>query len=378
MYRFSFPTVVNFGAGARKLVSGHLKTKNFKRPLIVTDRGLAKLPICHALANDFASAGLHTEIFSEVWGNPVQSQVTAGVAAFKKHNADCIVGIGGGAALDVAKAIALMIHHPGNLFDYEDEKPGAKVVDKPIPHWIAIPTTSGTGSEVGRSAVISDDSTHIKKIIFSPRLMAVEVFADPELTLDLPAPITAATGADALTHCVEAYLAKNYHPMCDGIALEGLKLAHEALVKSVKRPDDLPARSDMMLASLMGAVAFQKGLGVTHSCAHALGTVTGMHHGLANAVMIDHALRFNLVVAEKKFRTMAKVLNLENPTPGGFIEWLRTLKNSIDIPANLTEAGVGKKYLPDLVKVAVADSCHSNNPRPVMKSDFEAIFSEAF
>lgn len=378
MHRFSFPTTIHFGPGARKLVSTHLKLAHFRRPLIVTDRGLAKLPICHAVENDFLSAGLHSETFSEVWGNPVKSQVEAGVMAFKKHKADCIVGLGGGAALDVAKAIALMAEHPGDLFDYEDEKPGSKPVDKYIPYWAAIPTTSGTGSEVGRSAVISDDVTHIKKIIFSPRLMAQVVFADPELTLNLPAAISAATGADALTHCVEAYLAKNYHPICDGIALEGLKLAAGSLVKSVKDPQNIAARSDMMLASMMGAIAFQKGLGVTHSCAHALGTVTGMHHGLANAVMIDHALKFNLSTSEEKFKNMAIAVGLPNPSGDAFIDWLRNLKKEIEIPSTLTAAGIGKNKFDDLIKVAMTDACHPNNPRPVSKADFETIFHEAF
>ena len=224
----------------------------------------------------------------------MHSQVVAGVEAFRAHQADSIVGLGGGAALDVAKAIALMAGHPGDLFDYEDDKPGALPIDQDIPYWVAIPTTAGTGSEVGRSAVISDEQTHVKKIFFSPRLMAKAVFADPELTLGLPPAVTAATGMDALTHCIEAFLAKDYHPIADGIALEGLRLGAAALPRCYEKGDDLAARGDMMMSSMMGAIAFQKGLGLIHSCAHALSAVSDLHHGYANGVMIDHALKFNL------------------------------------------------------------------------------------
>src|SRR4051812_31121828 len=260
-YRFSFPTMIHFGPGVRHQVGNFLKEQKIHRPLIVTDKGVAGLPFIKEIQGEIEKAGLKVRVFGDIWGNPVKSQVSAGVQAFKSHEADCIVGIGGGAALDVAKAIALMATHPGDLFDYEDEKPGARPIDGPIPFWVALPTTAGTGSEVGRSSVISDDQTHIKKIIFSPKLLAKAVFADPELTLDLPAPVTAATGMDALTHCVEAYLAKGYHPICDGIGLEGFRLSAQYLVKATKEPKNIEARSQMMMSSMMGAIAFQKGLG---------------------------------------------------------------------------------------------------------------------
>jgi len=186
-YRFSFPTPIHFGPGSRSLIAEHLKSQGFKKPLIVTDRGIAALPMLKEIQAGLSQSGLKPDVFSEIWGNPVKSQVSAGVKAFKNFGSDCIVGLGGGAALDVAKAIALMATHPGDLFDYEDEKPGARPVDGPIPYWVAVPTTSGTGSEVGRSSVVSDDETHLKKIIFSPKLLAKTVFADPELTLALPA-----------------------------------------------------------------------------------------------------------------------------------------------------------------------------------------------
>ena len=243
---------------------------------------------------------------------------------------------------------------------------------------MALPTTAGTGSEVGRSAVISDEGTHVKKIVFSPRLLARAVFADPEVTLGLPAKVTAATGMDALTHCIEAYLAKDYHPICDGIALEGLRLAARALPRCVEAPGDLAARGDMMMASMMGAIAFQKGLGLVHSCAHALSTVADLHHGLANGVMIDRALRFNLESSAWKFERMAQAVGLEDATGEGFLGWLRELKARIGIPANLQAAGVDRAELDRLSLLAFQDTCHLNNPRPVRQDDFKRIYMESF
>jgi alcohol dehydrogenase class IV len=374
--RFSFPTIIHFGPGARAMVKDHLAGLKFSRPLIVTDRGVAGLPMFTEWVKSLAP--LKTAVFSEIWGNPVKGQVTAGVQAYRAADCDSIIGIGGGAALDVAKAIALMIHHPGDLFDYEDEKPGGRPIDQPIPYWVALPTTSGTGSEVGRSAVISDEKTHIKKIIFHPTLLAKTVFADPEWTLGLPANITAATGMDALTHCVEAYLAKGYHPIADGIALEGLRLASQHLVNAVKNPKDIEARAGMMMSSMMGAIAFQKGLGLTHSCAHALGTVVDMHHGLANGIMIDHALAFNTDAVPGRFQIMAQTVGLKDATPTAFLRWLSELKEKTGIAKSVTAAGVSKDKLDELVKIAFEDSCHGNNPKPVKADDFRKIFTAAF
>jgi alcohol dehydrogenase class IV len=375
--RFNFPTLIHFGPGVRSQAPGYLSKLNFSRPLLVTDKGLAALPLVAEIKELFEEEALKVGVFSGIEGNPVKSQVNAGVQAFRSHQADCIVGLGGGAALDVAKAIALMVHHPGDLFDYEDEKPGALLADKAIPFWIAIPTTSGTGSEVGRSAVISDESSHVKKIIFSPALLAKAVFADPELTLALPPKITAATGMDALTHCIEAFLAKSYHPIADGIALEGLRLASQSLLRCVKEPGDLEARASMMMASMMGAIAFQKGLGVVHSCAHALSAHKDLHHGLANGVMIDHALRFNLAAEPERFMRMDQVIGVRDTAPQAVIRWLTKLKAEIGIPARLSELGVLVSDVRRLSEIAMADSCHISNPRPLTMADFDRIFSEA-
>ena len=374
LHTFSFPTQIHFGPGARKLVAEYLLAAGVQRPLIVTDQGIADLPI---LA-EFRSwlAGLEVAVFSGVQGNPVGAQVEAGVAAYRVHGADSVIGFGGGAALDVAKAVALMAVHPGNVFEYAWDHPSVRSIDLPLPPFVALPTTAGTGSEVGRSSVISEDDTHVKRILFSPALLARAVFADPELTLDLPGPITAATGMDALTHNVESYLSPAYHPLCDGIALEGLRLAARALPLAVREPRNIEARGDMLMASMMGAVAFQKDLGAVHSCAHALSTVNNLHHGLANALMIEHVMRFNLPSSVQKMAEMGRVAGSE-PGAEGFIAWLGRMKAEIGIPANLAAVGVSEAHLERLVDVAEKDICHQTNPRPCGREDFERLFRSA-
>lgn len=371
--RFSFPTAITFGAGVRKQVAEHFKAQGFSQVLIVTDEMLSKLPFFTAYVDELKVGGLKIDVFNGVKGNPVKTQVMAGVDAFRKSGAQAILGIGGGAALDVAKAIALMVNHPGDVFDYEDEKPGALPFDKEIPYWVAIPTTAGTGSEVGRSTVVADDTTHVKKVIFSPRLLAKVVFADPELTFALPAHVTAATGLDAMTHLIEAFLAKGWHPMADGIALEGLHLSATALEAACVKGDDLKARADMLMASMMGAVAFQKGLGIVHSCAHGLSAIVDMHHGLANGIMLDHALAFNFQAVPDRFDRLAHAVGLKSGAE--FLPWIKALKERLKIPATLKAAGVTADKIDALVKVAIADGCHPSNPVPVSEADFRTIFA---
>ncbi len=384
--RFAFPTTIHFGAGARKLVAAHLQAQGVKRPLLVTDRGIAGLPLLANFVSELP--GLAVAVFSDIAGNPVRSQVMAGAAAYQAHQADAVIGLGGGAALDVAKAIALMARHPGDILEYAWDHPQVRPMDQALPYFVALPTTSGTGSEVGRSSVISDDATHIKKIIFSPLLLAKVVFADPELTLDLPPMITAATGMDALTHNVESYLSPAYHPLCDGIALEGVRIAARALPVAVQHGHDLTARADMMMSSMMGAIAFQKDLGAVHSCAHALSTVADMHHGLANGIMIDHVMRFNLPAATDKLAELAHAARVAGGSTGSaevraraFIAWLSRLKATPAIPAQLSQyraqRTVTRAYLPRLVEIATADICHQTNPRKCTAADFENLFVAA-
>ncbi len=385
--QFAFPTTIHFGAGARLRVAADLKAQGIARPLLVTDRGIAGLPLLGAFVA--ALDGLEVAVFSGVAGNPVRSQVMAGAQAYEAHAADAVIGLGGGAALDVAKAIALMALHPGDILEYAWDHPQVRPMDRDIPWFVALPTTAGTGSEVGRSAVIGDDVTHVKRIIFSPLLLARTVYADPELTLGLPAMITAATGMDALTHNVESYLSPAYHPLCDGIALEGARIAARALPIAVAQGHDLAARADMLMSSMMGAIAFQKDLGAVHSCAHALSTVYDLHHGLANGIMIDHVMRFNLPAATGKMAELAHVVRAPGGDAGStearaqaFVAWLTQLKARLEIPARLADhcapQPLARSELPRLVEIAVADICHNTNPRPCTAADFEKLFAAAF
>ena len=370
IHKFAFPTAIHFGPGARKLVMVYLKEAGSKRPLVVTDKGIAALPVLAEFLSGLA--GLQASVYSGVQGNPVASQVRAGAEAYRAHGADAVIGFGGGAALDVAKVVALMAVHPGEVLEYAWDHPQVRPIEKDLPYFVALPTTAGTGSEVGRSSVISEDTTHVKRIIFSPKILARAVFADPELTLALPAAITAATGMDALTHNIESYLSPAYHPLCDGIALEGVRISARALPLVLKEPLNLQARSDMLMASMMGAIAFQKDLGAVHSCAHALSTVADLHHGLANGVMIDHVMRFNRPAAEAKMAELARVAGVPD-----LIEWLGKLKGELGIPSKLNSLGVRPEQLPRLVEIAFADICHQTNPRPCSRQDFEQLFAAA-
>ncbi len=371
---FSFPTPIKFGADARKLVAAHLLEAGCKRPLVVTDKALGVLPVLAEFLSHLA--GLDVAVFAGVFGNPTCSQVMDGAAAYKAHRADCIIGFGGGAALDVAKVVGVAATHEGDILEYVWDNPKVRPIENALPYFVALPTTSGTGSEVGRSSVVSENDTHLKRVVFSPKILARCVFADPVLTLGLPPAMTAATGMDALTHNIESYLSPAYHPLCDGIALEGTRIAAAALLTAVKQPSQLQARSDMMMASMMGAIAFQKDLGAVHSCAHALGAVCDMHHGLANALMIDTVLAWNQQMVPAKFDELAHVCQVAG---GGaaFVPWLKQLKESIGISGGLAAHGVKPDQLARLVQVATADICHQTNPRPCTSADFEALFKAA-
>ena len=299
-----------------------------------------------------------------------------GTDAYDETHRDCIVGIGGGAALDVARAILLRINHREDLFKYDDLIGGDVYVTNDVPHFITVPTTAGTGSEVGRSAIIADDETHQKKILFAPKLLAKIVFADPLLTMELPSHITAATGMDALTHNMEAFLAKNYHPICDGIALEGMRLIHESLEKATNNPD-IASRSQMLLGSMMGAIAFQKGLGVVHSLAHPLSSLLDTHHGLANAVNIPYGMAYNIAGSEAKFKRMAQVFDLAENNGDAVVQYLFDLNTRVNIPHKLSEIGVKLEHIETLADLAFADFAHPNNPKPMSREDFKTLYLKA-
>jgi len=374
--QYNFPTVIRFGPGSNKELGPYLLKNGLSRPLIVTDPVVSQLNFLTDLVKDLQNRNISVETFYGIHKNPVKSDVYQGTNVFDEEERDCIVGIGGGAALDVARAITLRIHHREDLFKYDDLKGGDVFVTNEVPHFITIPTTAGTGSEVGRSAIISDDETHQKKILFSPKLLARIVFADPLLTMELPAFITAATGMDALTHNMEAFLVNMFHPMCDGIALKAISLIHNSLERAVNKPD-LESRSNMLIASLMGAVAFQKGLGVVHSLAHPLSSLLDTHHGLANAVNIPYGMEYNIEGFEYKFAEIARALHLEDESGETVVKYLFELNDQINIPRKLSAIGVKQEHIETLADLALADFAHPNNPKPVSREDFKKLYLKA-
>ncbi|HYV55016.1 MAG TPA: iron-containing alcohol dehydrogenase [Chitinophagaceae bacterium] len=376
VYQYNFPTTIRFGAGVSKELGDYLLKNNLLRPLIVTDATVAQLDFFKELINDLKKKNISTEIFSDIHKNPVKSDVYKGTDVYDNTGRDSVIGIGGGAALDVARALVLRVNHREDLFKYDDLIGGDVYVTNDVPHFITIPTTAGTGSEVGRSAIIADDETHQKKILFSPKLLAKIVFADPLLTMDLPPFVTAATGMDALTHNMEAYLAKMPHPLCEGIALEGISLINDSLDKAVNKPD-IESRSKMLIASLMGAVAFQKGLGVVHSLAHPLSSLLDTHHGLANAVNIPYGMEFNIAGFENKFKRIARTLELKDETGDAVVKYLFELNSRINIPHNLSDIGVKQEHIDTLADLAIADFAHPNNPKPVSREDFRNLYRKA-
>ena len=374
--QFNFPTIIRFGAGVIKELPGHLLANGLSRPLLVTDPMVSGLDFFKDIKDSLTAKSISVEVFADIHKNPVKSDVLKGGEVYNATNRDCIIGIGGGAAMDVARAIVLRINHHRDLFDYDDLTGGDQYVTEEVPYFITVPTTSGTGSEVGRSAIISEDDTHRKRILFAPKLMAKIVFADPLLTMELPPFVTAATGMDALTHNMEAFIAKNFHPMAGGIGLEGIYLINQSIALAVNKPT-LEARSKMMIASLMGAVAFQKGLGVVHSLAHPLSSLLDTHHGLANAVNLPYGMRFNAPGLETEFKRMALAMNLEATTGEAVVNHLFALNQQVGMPVRLRDIGVKEEHIETLSDLALADFCHPNNPKPVTRNDFKQLYTEA-
>ena len=376
IFQYNFPTTIRFGAGSSKELGDYLIKNGLVRPLIVTDPTVSQLDFFKEILADLQRKNISVEVFHDIHKNPVKTDVYKGTHAFDETHRNGVVGIGGGAALDVARAIVLRVHHREDLFKYDDLVGGDVFVTNDVPHFITIPTTAGTGSEVGRSAIIADDVTHQKKILFSPKLLAKIIFADPLLTMELPPFITAATGMDALTHNMEAFLAKMPHPLCEGIALEGISLIHQSLEKAVNKPD-LESRSKMLIASLMGAIAFQKGLGVVHSLAHPLSALLDTHHGLANAVNIPYGMDFNIKGFEDKFKRIARTLEIKDETGDAVVRYLFDLNDTINIPHKLSSIGVKPDHIETLSDLAFADFAHPNNPKPVSRNDFKQLYLKA-
>jgi 4-hydroxybutyrate dehydrogenase len=377
---FSFPTRTLFGIGALRELPANLAKLNIRRPLVVTDPGLPSTDAFRAVA---ATLGLNGQdktsfLYPGVHPNPIEIDVSETAATYRRHNCDGIIGLGGGSALDVAKAARLLVKRP--------ELDWTKFYDEPdwsgLAPFVAIPTTAGTGSEVGRSSVITLDATKRKAVIFHPELLAKLVILDPELTRGLPPKLTAATGADALTHCIESYTCPVFHPMCDGIALEGIHLIVEALPRAYKDGNDLDARGKMLVAAAMGAVAFQKDLGVVHSMAHPLSTICGMHHGLANALCLVTGMNFCAARKPGLYRRVGIACGLDAVKCSDTEADERTISSMKDFLAGLglntklREHGVKPEQLDALVNQAVDDPCHKTNAVPVTRENFRELYQE--
>jgi 4-hydroxybutyrate dehydrogenase len=368
---WSFPTTVVFGAGAVSSVAEHAKRLGASRALLVCDAGVARAGIAERVRGLLEAGGVSTSVFDGVDPNPVEKNVFDGVEAYRAHGAGCVVSVGGGSPLDAGKLIALKVTHDRPLADYDDAIDGGNLIGDGVPPIITIPTTAGTGSEVGRSGVVTLAATGRKTVIFSPRLLAKVALLDPELTRSMPARVTAATGFDALTHCLEAYCAVGDHPMADAIALGGLELCAKNLAGAVERGDDLAARGAMMKAAMMGAVAFQKGLGACHSLAHPLSSEKGMHHGLANALCLPAVVDFNQQAAGDRLERVRAILD---PAARSCGEAVRALRRRVGLPDGLRAEGVSEADLAKLSQKAIEDACHRSNPRPVTRADLEGLY----
>jgi alcohol dehydrogenase class IV len=374
---WSYPTAIKFGNGRLAELGALCKDAGIARPLLVTDRGLAALPITARALDVLDTAGLGRAVFSQVDPNPTEANMAAGIAVYLAGQHDGIVAFGGGSALDLGKMIALMAHQRAGLsvWDLEDIDDWFTRADAgAIAPVIAVPTTAGTGSEVGRAGVLTDSATHRKKIIFHPKLMPVVTLCDPELTVGMPAFITAGTGMDALAHCLEAYCSPLYHPMSQGIALEGMRLVFENLTKVYADPNNLEARGHMMSAAAMGAVAFQKGLGAIHSLSHPVGAVYNTHHGTTNAVVMPMVLDFNRSVIEARISAAAAYLGIGGGFDG-FRAAIMALRAELGIPANLTAMGVQSDRLDELTEMALADPSCGGNPLEMTRENTRALFA---
>ena len=370
---WSYPTAIRFGAGRIGEITDACAATGMKKPLLVTDKMLASLPITIATLDLMEAGGLGRGLFSEVDPNPTEENVNAGIAAYRAGGHDGVIAFGGGSGLDLGKVIAFMVGQTRPLWDFEDIGDWWTRADADaIAPIIAVPTTAGTGSEVGRASVITNAQTHEKKIIFHPKILPAVVIADPELTVGMPDFVTAGTGMDALSHCLEAYCSPHYHPMSHGIALEGMRLVKDNLLTAFHNGNNLAARAEMMSAAMMGATAFQKGLGAMHALAHPLGAVHNTHHGTTNAVVMQAVLRFNQPAIEEKIEMAARYLGIEGGFDG-FHAFVGMMNSTLGIPENLTTLGVHDPDIDSLVASALADPSVGGNPVEMTTENTRAL-----
>jgi len=388
---FSFPNKIVFGCGAVNSIAEIASDFSINRVLIVTDKGIVRAGLVEKVTDNLQKASVEYALFDGVSPNPTEDDVYAGVERYDSEGCDFIIGIGGGSSLDVAKAIRLKAKpargeasvHDLPLAEYDVQLGGAEKISPDMPDMIAVPTAAGTGSEVGRGAVITITSTGRKILIFAPYLIPNVAVVDPELTIGLPKTLTAYTGMDALTHNLESYLSTQYHPICDAIAIKGVQLASAYLRLAVENGKDIEARTNMMMAAMMGAIAFQKDLGVAHSLAHPLSTIAGLHHGMANAIVLPHTMEFNFEHAKEHLRDIAGALgvnvlsmSLDDAAQAAIVQ-VKQLSKDIGIPEKLRDVGVSADMIPQLAKQAMEDGCHLTNPRKCQKEDMVYLYNKA-
>ena len=378
---WSYPTTIWFGAGRIAELAAACHQAGIKKPLLVTDKGLADLPITQNALASLAGAGVEAALFAEVDPNPTEINMEAGLQAYKAGQHDGVIAFGGGSGLDLGKMVAFMAGQTRPVWDFEDigdwwTRANADVI-API---IAVPTTAGTGSEVGRASVITNSQTAEKKIIFHPKILPTVVICDPQLTVGMPDFITAGTGMDAFAHCLEAFSSPHYHPMSQGIALEGMRLVKENLTAVYNNPDDITGRSHMMSAAMMGATAFQKGLGAIHALSHPIGAIYHTHHGTTNAVVMQAVMRFNSSMIESRCAGAARYLGIEGGFDG-FYDFVGGLVQQLNIPKNLTDLGladVGDADLERIVAAALTDPSVGGNPREMTAANTRALLESCF
>ena len=378
-YNWNYPTTMWVGENRINDIAIACESLGITRPLLVTDRGLAKTDIVKNTLLILKEKNIITKLYSNVVGNPTGKNVNEGVESFKKDNCDGVIAFGGGSGLDVGKAIAFMSGQTLPIWDFEDVGDNwTKANDDEIAPIIAVPTTAGTGSETGRASVILNEETGVKNIIFHPKFLPSIVILDPVLTVGLPSKITAATGMDALAHNLEAYCAPGYHPMADGIALEGMRIINDWLLEAVNNGSNIEARQNMLSAASMGSTAFQKGLGAIHSLSHPVNALNNVHHGLSNAIFMPYVLTFNKDVIEKKIIKICDYLELNNRTFDGFINWILDLRKKLDMPHKLSEVIDEKDFdLDRLSKMALADPSTGGNPKKLTEADMKLMYQHS-
>ena len=375
---WNYPTNIKAGAGRVNELPGLCREMGMQSPLLITDPGLAALPMLAQVLDKLKTAGLHAGLFSAIKANPSGENVDEGVSFYRANGHDGVIAFGGGSALDAAKAVALMVGQDRPLWDFEDIADNWTRVDVAgMAPLIALPTTAGTGSEVGRASVITDPSKHVKRIIFHPAMLPDQVILDPQLTVGLPAPLTAATGMDALSHNLEALCSPFYHPMAEGIAIEGIRLVHRYLPRAVADGNDIEARTQMLVCSSMGATAFQKGLGAMHALAHPLGALYDAHHGTLNAILMPYVLKANRSAIDEKITRLARYLGLAAAGFDGFLDWVIELRAQLGIPNTLAEINIDDKDSKMIGTMAVADPSAGGNPICFSNDEYQRIFEDA-